>query len=111
VTIMAAGTQSALDLCLGSLRARGRAVVFSALEGPARVDLFRLHVRELEILGSCNDLDLIDAALECLEDPRLNLSSLVSHHLSFAEWPRAFELARHGKDEALKVALTFEAAL
>ena len=106
--IMAAGTQSALDLCLGSLRARGRAVVFSAIEGPARFDLFRLHTRELEILGACNDQDLIDPALERLGDPALALASLVTHRLPFDRWPDAFDLARRRKDEALKVALVFE---
>jgi threonine dehydrogenase-like Zn-dependent dehydrogenase len=107
VAVMAAGTQSALDVCLGSLRARGRVVVFSAIHGPARVDLFRLHTQEIEILGACNDQDLIDTALERLTDPRLRLASLVTHRVPFGEWPRAFELARHGKDEALKIALVF----
>jgi threonine dehydrogenase-like Zn-dependent dehydrogenase len=111
VAIMAAGTQTALDLCLGSLRARGRAVVFSALAGRASVDLFRLHVHELEILGACNDLDLVDGALERMADPRLQLSSLITHRLPFAQWPRAFELARGKKDEALKVALAFDRAI
>jgi threonine dehydrogenase-like Zn-dependent dehydrogenase len=107
VAIMAAGTQSALDLCAGSLRARGRLVVFSALPGRASIDLFRLHTQELEILGACNDQDLIDPALACLADPALRLNSLVTHRVPFVAWPRAFELARGGKDEALKVALVF----
>jgi threonine dehydrogenase-like Zn-dependent dehydrogenase len=109
VAIMAAGTQSALDLCLGSLRARGRAVIFSAIPGQARVDLFRVHTQELDILGACNDQAMIDEALVCLDDPELGLASLVTHRLPFAEWPRAFELARGRKDEALKVALVFDA--
>jgi threonine dehydrogenase-like Zn-dependent dehydrogenase len=107
VGIMAVGTQSALDLCTASLRARGRVVVFSAIHGPARFDLFRLHTQELEILGACNDQDLIDPALERLSDPQLRLGSLLTHRLPFEAWPRAFELARQGKDEALKVALVF----
>lgn len=108
VAVMAAGTQEALDLSVASVRARGRVVVFSAIEGPARVDLFRLHTQELEILGACNDQDFIDAALGRLAEPALGLSSLVTHRLNFDQWPRAFELARNGKDEALKVALLFE---
>lgn len=108
VAILAVGTQGALDLAVSSLRARGRVVVFSALEGRANLDLFRLHTQELELLGACNDQDLIDPALERLTDPKLELGSLITHRLPFAQWPRAFELARHGKDEALKVALLFE---
>ena len=81
--------------------------MFSAVQGPVSVDWFRLHTQELEILGACNDEDLIDAGLERLGDAELGLASLVTHRISFAQWPRAFELARHGKDEALKVALVF----
>jgi threonine dehydrogenase-like Zn-dependent dehydrogenase len=107
VAIMAVGTQPALDLCLASLRARGRLVVFSAVRERPAIDLFRVHTHELEVLGACNDRDLVDAALEKLSDPQLRLESLVTHELPFAKWPRAFDLARHGKDEVLKVALTF----
>jgi threonine dehydrogenase-like Zn-dependent dehydrogenase len=107
VAIMAAGTQSAVDVCLGTLRARGRLVAFSALKEPAKVDLFRVHTHELEILGACNDRDMIDPALKRLSDPQLHLASLVTHELPFTQWQRGFELARHGKDQALKVALTF----
>ncbi len=107
VAVMAAGSPSAVELGLASLRARGQLVLFSAVQGPPSVDWFRLHTQELEILGACNDEDLIDAALGRLGDSELGLSSLVTHRLPFARWPRAFELARSGKDEALKVALMF----
>lgn len=110
VAIMAAGTESALDLSLHSLRARGRAVVFSATNKPLSVDLFRLHTQELEILGSCNDESLVDRALRCLGDPELKLASLITHRLPFPEWSRALELASSHKDEALKVALVFPGA-
>jgi threonine dehydrogenase-like Zn-dependent dehydrogenase len=108
VAILATGSPTALEMALSSLGARGRAVVFSAMHGTATVDWFRVHTQELEIVGACNDQELVDPALECLANPALRLESLVTHHLPFAEWSRAFELARHGKDEALKVALMFE---
>jgi 2-desacetyl-2-hydroxyethyl bacteriochlorophyllide A dehydrogenase len=108
VAIMAAGSPSALELGLASLRARGRALVFSAVQGAPQVDWFRLHTQELEILGASNDENQIDAAAELLGEPELRLSSLVTHHLPFAEWRRAFDLARNGKEEALKVAIVFE---
>jgi 2-desacetyl-2-hydroxyethyl bacteriochlorophyllide A dehydrogenase len=107
VAILAVGSLCGLEIGLGSLRSRGRLVVFSAIEGAANVDLFRLHTQELEILGACNDENLIDKALEELSNAKLSLDSLVTHRLPFQEWPRAFELARNGKDEALKVALLF----
>ncbi len=106
--IMAVGNQQALDLCLASLRTRGRAVVFSGVGGAVNVNLFRLHTQELEILGACNDQDLIDGALNQLADPKLGLCSLVTHRLPFDQWKQAFDLARNGKDRALKIALLFD---
>jgi threonine dehydrogenase-like Zn-dependent dehydrogenase len=108
--ILATGSPAAMELGLESLRARGRMVVFSAIHGTPSVDWFRVHTQEIEIAGACNDQDLIDPALTCLADPALRLQSLVTHHLPFSQWPRAFDLARNGKDEALKVALIFENA-
>jgi threonine dehydrogenase-like Zn-dependent dehydrogenase len=107
VAILAVSSADAVDLCLKCLRPRGRLVIFSGLLAPAPVDLFRLHVKELEILGACNDQDYLDEALACLSDPALKLESLVTHRVPFAEWRRAIELASQGKDEALKVAITF----
>ena len=107
VVILATGSPGAFELALTSVRARGRVVLFSAVHSQPKVDWFRLHTQELDILGACNDQDLIDPALACLADPELRLDSLVTHHLPFADWRRGFELARFGKDEALKVALEF----
>ena len=105
--ILAVGTAAAVDLCLQSLRPRGRLAIFSAVLQPAPVDLVRVHVKELELLGSCNDDNYLDIALAYLADPELHMERLVTHRVPFADWERAFALASHGKDEAIKVALTF----
>lgn len=108
VAVLAVGSASAMEQALASLRARGRLVVFSAVPGAPSVDWFRLHTQELEVLGACNDEDCIDAATGLLAEPGLRLSSLITHRLPFEEWSRAFDLARSGKDETLKVALVFD---
>jgi 2-desacetyl-2-hydroxyethyl bacteriochlorophyllide A dehydrogenase len=106
--ILAVSSAEALDMCLQSLRARGRLVVFAGIAQPVPVDLFRVHLKELEILGACNDEDYLDEALSRLADPALNLHDLVTHRIPFASWRDAFDLATRRKDRALKVAITFE---
>jgi threonine dehydrogenase-like Zn-dependent dehydrogenase len=64
-------------------------------------------VRELEVVGACNDEDRLDEALQCLMDPALALQEIITHTLPFERWREAFDLARNGHDRALKVALTF----
>ncbi len=105
--ILAAGSGAGVKLCLDALRPRGRLVIFSGLLDPVPLDLFRLHVKELELLGACNDQGYLDEALACLNDPDLGLASIVTHRVPFDDWRRAIELASRGKDEALKVAITF----
>ncbi len=110
LAILAVSSAEAAAGCLAALRPRGRLVVFSALHQPAALDLFSLHLRELEIVGACNDEDRLDQAMECLRDPALALREIITHELPFAQWREAFALARDGHDRALKVALTFPEA-
>jgi threonine dehydrogenase-like Zn-dependent dehydrogenase len=108
--ILAVSSAEAAAACVAALRPRGRLVVFSALHQPVALDWRAVHLRELEVVGSCNDEDRLDAAMECLCDPSLALHELITHHIPFADWPDAFALARDGHDRALKVALTFPEA-
>jgi 2-desacetyl-2-hydroxyethyl bacteriochlorophyllide A dehydrogenase len=110
VTILAVSSAEAAASCLSALRPRGRLVIFSALSEAPAIDWFSVHVRELEIVGACNDEERLDEALHCLDDSSLALHELVTHTLPFARWREAFALAREGHDHALKVALTFPEA-
>ena len=110
VAILAVSSPDAAAACLAALRPRGRLVVFSALPEPPSIDWFALHVRELEIAGSCNDEERLDEALLCLSDPALALHEIVTHAIPFPRWREAFALARDGHAQALKVALTFPEA-
>jgi threonine dehydrogenase-like Zn-dependent dehydrogenase len=107
IAILAVSSAAAAAECLAALRPRGRLVIFSSLPDVTPLELFPLHVRELEIVGACNDEDRLDEALACLGDPELALSDLITHQIPFDRWTEAFDLARNGHDRALKVALIF----
>lgn len=107
VAILAVSSEEALATCMKALRPRGRLVVFSALKEPVAVDLFALHLAELELVGCCNDEDRIGEALTCLADRSLNLSEIITHQVHFENWEEAFSLVQHQHDKALKVAITF----
>ena len=105
--ILAVGSPQALSDGLNCLKAKGRLVVFSALPGQTPVDLFYVHTKELEIIGSCNDQDRLDEAVRMLSDPSLALSELITHRFILADYRQAFELAEIGKGEAMKVSFVF----
>jgi 2-desacetyl-2-hydroxyethyl bacteriochlorophyllide A dehydrogenase len=107
VAILAVSAIDAVYTCMASLKKRGRLVVFSLIKDPVPINLFDLHLSELEIVGCVNDEDRMGQSLECLQDPSLNLSELITHQLPFENWEEAFYLARDRHDKALKVALTF----
>ena len=105
--ILAVGRAEAARLGLELLKPKGRLVVFSSLPGPTPVDLFRLHVRELEIVGACNDDNRLDEAVARLCDPSLGLGRLVTHRFPIEQFRAAFDLAAAGHQQAMKVALEF----
>jgi len=103
--ILCVSSTAAVDLCVEMLRSRGTMVIFSALSEKTPVDLFRVHLKELNICGSNNDEDFMDDAIKLLQDPTLGLNKIVTHELPFAEWKEAYRLASEGKENCLKVTM------
>lgn len=105
--VLCVGTEPAVNTAIACLKARGTLSVFSAVTPMPAIDLFRVHLKELNLCGSCNDEDYLDRALELLGKKELGLKNLITHQIPFADWEKAFKLAENGKDEALKVTMTF----
>jgi len=106
--ILCVGSAEAVNTGIESLRSRGTLSVFSAVNPPPAIDMFKVHVKELNICGSCNDEGHLDKAVGFLQNQAADFEELVTHRLPFDDWEKAFELAEHGKDEAVKVSLVFE---
>ncbi len=106
--ILAVDAQEALDLCIAAVRPRGRVVVFAVMPSRPRVDMLRLLAREIELVGACNDEDLLDASLGAILADELDLGSVVTHRFPFEKWQEAFSVAAHRPESALKVALVFK---
>jgi threonine dehydrogenase-like Zn-dependent dehydrogenase len=106
--IVLATGRAPIQAVLNCLRRKGRLVVFSAVPGATPLDLTALHIKELEIVGACNDEDRLDDALAYLTAHHAALGELVTHQLPVAHYREALDLAAHGHDRAIKVALTFD---
>jgi threonine dehydrogenase-like Zn-dependent dehydrogenase len=105
--ILAVSSANALRQGLALLRPKGRMVVFSAIPGETPIDLFDLHLRELEIVGACSDQDRFDQAVGCLSDPAPGLEDLVTHTFPLQDYRAALSQAATRHDETLKVAFVF----
>jgi len=107
--ILAVGNPEALAQGIALIRPKGRFVVFSALPGETPIDLFRVHLKELELVGACSDEDRLDEAIAQLSDPALSVGDLVTHTFPLTHFEEALTLASTGHGEALKVAFVFKA--
>jgi len=106
--IMCVSQPAAVDLCIQMLRPRGTLVIFAALEEKTPVDLFRVHMKELSIVGSNNDENYSDEAMKLLSNPSLGFQSIITHELPFAQWEEAFRIADTDKKSCLKVSMIFK---
>jgi threonine dehydrogenase-like Zn-dependent dehydrogenase len=104
--IILATARAPVNAVLSCLRRKGRLVFFSAVPGDTPVDLFSVHVKELELIGACNDEDRLDDALAYLVAHGDALANLVTHHLPLDAYQDALDLAAHAHDRAIKVAMT-----
>lgn len=105
--ILAVGSREAFVQCMECLKPKGRLVVFSAIPGETPVDLFSLHLKELEILGSCGDQDRFDEAVSILSNPSFAISDLITHRFPLSEYGQALEVASVRHDSAMKVSFVF----
>ena len=103
--IQCAGGAAAVETSIEVLRSRGTLSLFSGVSSNTPVDLFKVHVKELSIKGSCNDMGYMDKALEMLCDSNLDLGSVITHTFPFDNWQEAFYQAEKGKSGGLKVSM------
>lgn len=107
IAILAVSAADAVNSCLESLRPRGRLVIFSTINEPVALSLFKLHVKELEMVGACNDEHKIEESLAFLTEETEAFQDIITHQIPFTSWQDAFVLAADRHDQALKVAITF----
>ncbi len=105
--ILAIGRAEAAQQGLALLRPKGRLVVFSAIPAPVPLDLFQVHIKELEIVGACNDEDRFDEAIRHLADPRLDLGRLVTRTFPLERHREALAAAAGSHETDMKIAFTF----
>ena len=103
--ILCVSDPKAMDLCIEVLRPRGTLVVYSAISEKTPVDLMRVHLNELNIVGSNNDEGYMDEAIKILSNPNLALKSIITHEIPFDQWKEAFRIADEKKDTCLKVSM------
>lgn len=109
VCIVAAGSMAALEGAIGAARRGGTVVMFgvpSRGDG-LRLDMAGMYSREVALRSTyaASDRDTADA-LGLISSGAVPAGRLVTHRFGLDDAQRAFELARSGRDGAVKIVVT-----
>jgi len=103
VVIDATGNPVAQSFALDILRPQGTLVIKSTTEQPNSINLSKLVVDEIKIIGSrCGPFE---RALEALAKKKVEVEYMISHKFAFEDIINAFELAQN--KDCLKVLIDF----
>jgi len=101
VVIEASGSPSGLEAALRTIKPRGTIVLKSTHQEAAQLDISRVVVNEVTIVGSrCGRFD---PAIDLLQQAKLDFSPLISNRFALEEGRRAFDEA--ARSRSMKVML------
>jgi threonine dehydrogenase-like Zn-dependent dehydrogenase len=102
LVIEATGAGASPYLGLSVLRPRGTLVIFSYIWKPQALDMGKIHMREINILGSCRSRGAYDPCLRLMGEGRLNTGSLVDLRLRLEDYGEAMEKLAKNKADIFK---------
>ena len=106
IYIEATGHPSSVQQGLDAIRKMGRFVEFSVFGQPVTVDWSIISDRkELDLLGSHLSPFCYDTVIEWIGNGKLPTEGVVTNQLPLEKWEEGFEIAKTGRDGAMKVVL------
>lgn len=106
IYIEATGHPSSVQQGLDAIRKMGRFVEFSVFGQPVTVDWSIISDRkELDLLGAHLSPYCYDTVIEWIGSGKLPTNGVVTNQFPLEKWEEAFEIAKTGKDGAMKVVL------
>uniref|UniRef100_A0A1A9X1Z6 Sorbitol dehydrogenase n=1 Tax=Glossina brevipalpis TaxID=37001 RepID=A0A1A9X1Z6_9MUSC len=103
ISIDCCGAETTTRLSIFATRSGGCCVIVGMNAAETKIPLTNALIREVDIRGIfryCNDYP---AALALVSSGKINVKRLITHHFDITETVKAFETARHGLENAIKV--------
>ncbi|SDH10020.1 Threonine dehydrogenase [Sinosporangium album] len=108
VVIEATGSPSAFAAALDVAAPTGRVVAVGISDRDARLPLRTIPLKELDILGSRNSLDLIGDGLRLIARHQERFARLITHRFGFHQIERAFDVMHTQAEHVRKVLVTVD---
>jgi len=106
IAVEATGSGSAPSMGLNVLRPRGTLVVFSYIWKPEALDMGLIHMKELNVLGSCRSHKTFGPCLELMAEGRIDTECLVDLSLPLRDYRQAMGKLKEDKANTFKVVFT-----
>jgi Threonine dehydrogenase and related Zn-dependent dehydrogenases len=110
LVIEATGQPSSLQTALGVVSTAGRIVLVGISDREARLSMRVVPVKEVDLIGSRNSMNLIGEALEMIDRHQSEARSLITHRFDFDDLNAAFETMRSHTERVGKVAIDMPAS-
>ncbi|MCD6364683.1 MAG: zinc-binding dehydrogenase [Planctomycetes bacterium] len=93
---------AAPDVGIATLRPRGTIVIFSYIWQPRAVDMGLIHMRELNVLGSCRSLSAYRKCLDLMATGAIDTGALVDIQAPLEDYVRVFDRLVSDKKNTFK---------
>ncbi len=103
VAIEATSSGSAPGLGVELLRPRGTLIIFSYIWKPNALEMGAIHMKELNVLGSCRSLNAFPACIDAMARKELDAGLLLDALLPMKSFEEALGMMRKRKDQIFKV--------
>jgi len=106
----ATGMPSSLTNALRMVATAGRVVAVGISDREVTLSMRTIPVKEIDVIGSRNSLDLVDASLELLSRHPEQAAALITHRFAFGDLGSAFETMRSRTEFVGKIAIDMPGA-
>lgn len=103
LVVVAADAPEVYPELLPAVRNQGRILAFTYPNDLVTLDMSRVHMRELEIIGSCRCPHTFESLIELIVQQRLKPAEFITATLPLEQLPAAFSLARGRSKELFKL--------
>lgn len=110
LVIEATGQPSSLQNALGIVTTTGRIVLVGISDREAQLSMRVVPIKEVDLIGSRNSMNLIGEALEMIDLHQSEARSLITHRFDFDDLATAFETMRSRTERVGKVAIDMPAS-
>ncbi len=106
IAIEATGAGGSPNIGIKALRPRGTLIIFSYIWKPQPLEMGLIHMKELNVLGSCRSLNAFKPCLELMNEKKINTRLLADVIVPFEEYRTAMDRLKNQKEKVFKAVLT-----